>query len=269
MTNTQLTLVQIDNYGPWTVTPEPRREVDLQTLQSRLYADLSQLFGNRGGYVFFTRFDNMIAVTNGLDREAHALVQESVGNRYPVTVSLSIAVDPSPVEALGTATDQLQAAGSAQDHSRTEILRGETVADAEGTTAEGTRIERTDTDVQLAHFDVNDATTAYTDRLNAFDTFINIEQGYAELMRYMRQSHDSLSFFVGGDNVIAVCPELPPEAYHDAVEHVQESVGVDLKVGVGRAETASEAGMDAKHALETCRDRDVDVAVGWQADGGE
>ena len=40
VTNAQLTLIQIDNYGPWTVTPEPRREVDLQTLQSRLYADV-------------------------------------------------------------------------------------------------------------------------------------------------------------------------------------------------------------------------------------
>ncbi|HII51742.1 MAG TPA: GTP cyclohydrolase IIa, partial [Halobacteriales archaeon] len=27
MTNAQLTLIQIDNYGPWTVTPKPRREV--------------------------------------------------------------------------------------------------------------------------------------------------------------------------------------------------------------------------------------------------
>ena len=84
VTNTQVTHIQIDNYGPWTVTPEPCREVDLQTLQSRLYADLSQLLGNRDGYAFFTRFDNMVAVTNGIDMETHALVQESVGNRYPV-----------------------------------------------------------------------------------------------------------------------------------------------------------------------------------------
>ena len=169
MTNTQVTLVQIDNYGPWTVTPEPRREVDLQTLQSRLYADLSQLFGNREGYVFFTRFDNMIAVTNGLDREAHALVQESVANRYPVTVSLGVATDPSPAAALGDATDRLQAAGSAQDEDRTRILAGEFLADP----------DRTDDDVQIAHFDVVDATGKYTDKLNAFDSFIRIEQGYA------------------------------------------------------------------------------------------
>ena len=104
MTNTQLTHIQIDNYGPWTVTPEPRREVDLQTLQSRLYADLSQLFGNRDAYVFFTRFDNMIAVSNGVDMDDHALIQESVGNRYPVTMSLSVATGTTPADALGTAT---------------------------------------------------------------------------------------------------------------------------------------------------------------------
>jgi len=191
VTNAQLTLVQIDNYGPWTVTPEPRREVDLQTLQSRLYADLSQLFGNREGYVFFTRFDNMVAVTNGLDESAHALIQESV--------------------------------------------------------------------VQIAHFDVNDATGKYTDRLNEFDSFINIEQGYAELMRYMRRAHDSLSFFVGGDNIIAVCEAVDRQGYADAIEHVQEAVGVDLKVGVGRAGTAQAAGMAAKHALEVCREDGTDV----------
>ncbi|WP_178917441.1 GTP cyclohydrolase III [Natronomonas gomsonensis] len=249
MTNTQVTLIQIDNYGPWTVTPEPRREVDLQTLQSRLYADLSQLFGNREGYVFFTRFDNMVAVTNGLDADAHALIQESVGNRYPVSISLSIAVDSAPAEALGVATDQLQDAGSAQDRGRTEVLRGDTLADD----------ERTDDDVQIAHFDVNDATEKYTDQLNEFDSFINIEQGYAELMRYMRKAHDSLSFFVGGDNIIAVCDAVDREGYADAIEHVNEAVGVELKVGVGRARNAQSAGMAAKHALETCREENTDV----------
>jgi len=252
VTNAQVTLIQIDNYGPWTVTPEPRREVDLQTLQSRLYADLSQLVGNRDGYVFFSRFDNMIAVTNGLEDDDHALIQESVGSRYPVTVSLSVAVDASPVEALGRATERLQDAGSAQDKCREAVLRGRTLD------------EHADGDVQIAHFDVNDATGKYTDRLNEFDTFIRIEQGYAELMRYLRMAHDALAFFVGGDNVIAVCPAMDPDAYDDAVTHVNESVDVALKVGVGRGPTAAAAGMDAKHALERCRHEGVDVACAWR-----
>lgn len=243
MTNTQVTHIQIDNYGPWTVTPEPRREVDLQTLQSRLYADLSQLFGNRDGYVFFSRFDNMIAISNGIDMDAHALIQESVANRYPVTMSLSVATGQSPVSALGTATEQLQDEGSAQDRHRREILKGRAIEDR----------FREDDDVQIAHFDVDDATEKYTDRLNEYDTFIHIEQGYAELMQYMRRAHDSLSFFVGGDNIIAVCPDLDTEAYHDAIDHVKETVDVQLKVGVGRGRNASDAGMDAKHALEDCR----------------
>jgi GTP cyclohydrolase IIa len=243
VTNTQVTHVQIDNYGPWTVTPEPRREVDLQTLQSRLYADLSQLFGNREGYVFFSRFDNMIAVSNGLDMDDHAMIQESIGNRYPVTMSLGVATGRSPINALETATSLLQDAGSAQDEHRREVLEGRTI-DEEFRTTE---------DVHIAHFDVEDATGKYTDQLNAFDTFIHIEQGYAELMRHMREAHDALSFFVGGDNVIAVCPELGAEEYEAAVTHVHEAVDVELQVGVGRGRTASDAGMDAKHALEESR----------------
>jgi GTP cyclohydrolase IIa len=256
VTNTQLTHIQIDNYGPWTVTPEPRREVDLQTLQSRLYADLSQLFGNRDGYVFFSRFDNMVAVSNGLDIDDHALIQESVGNRYPVTASLSVATGRDPVSALGTATEQLQTAGSAQDSHRREILKGQPIDEA----------VRTPEDVQIAHFDVADATGKYTDRLNEFDTFIQIEQGYAELMRHMREAHHSLSFFVGGDNIIAVCPALDEAAYREAVEHVREAVDVDLRVGVGRGETPADAGMAAKHALEHCREEELDAHLGLTDD---
>jgi GTP cyclohydrolase IIa len=249
VTNTQLTLVQIDNYGPWTVTPEPRREMDLQTLQSRLFADIAQFVGHRGGYAFFTRFDNMVAVTNGLDADDHRLLQESTGNRYPVTVSLGIGVDPNPAVALERATERLQGAGSAQDGDRREVLTGTPLATPEDET------------VAIAHFDVNDATEKYTDRLNEFDSFIQIEQGYATLMRHLRERHGGLSFFVGGDNIIAVTPEMDADAYRDAIDHVEESVGVDLKVGVGHGTTPHDAGMAAKYALEECRHRGTAVEL--------
>jgi GTP cyclohydrolase IIa len=249
VTNTQLTLVQIDNYGPWTVTPEPRREMDLQTLQSRLYADLAQFVGSRDGYVFFTRFDNMVAVTNGLDHADHAALQSSVANRYPVTVSLGVGVDPVPNDALEVATDGLQRAGSAQDGDRREVLAGSPLA----------ADDRTDGDVEVAHFDVNDATGKYTDQLGEFDSFLRIEQGYAALMRYLREEHGALSFFVGGDNIIAVTPGLTGGEYADAIDAVREDAGVELKVGVGRARAPADAGMDAKHALERCRHRGTAV----------
>ena len=242
MTTTQLTLVQIDNYGPWTVTPEPRREMDLQTLQSRLFADIAQFVGARDGYAFFTRFDNMVAVTNGMGEAAHELLQESIGNRYPVTISLGVGTGETPETALESATERLQIAGSAQDETRTEVLGGAYANPSDG-----------HYDLEIAHFDVNDATGKYTDRLNEFDSFLHIERGYASLMEYMWTEHGALSFFVGGDNIISVCPSLTDTEYRRAIDHVQASVDVDLKVGVGRGVTAHEAGIAAKHALEDCR----------------
>jgi GTP cyclohydrolase IIa len=182
----------------------------------------------------------MVAVTNGLDRVGHERLQETIRNRYPVTASLGVAASPRPAEALEEATTQLQQAGSAQDDTRREALCGE-VLEGSGR-------------VHLAHFDVNDATGRYTDRLNAFDTFVQIEQGYAALMRYMRQRHDALSFFVGGDNIISVCPTLHEAAYEDAITHVEDEADVSLKVGVGSGTKAEEAGMAAKEALERCRE---------------
>jgi GTP cyclohydrolase IIa len=81
-------------------------------------------------------------------------------------------------------------------------------------------------------------------------------------MRYMRKAHDSLSFFVGGDNIIAVCAGVDDEGFADAIDHVGEAVDVDLKVGVGNARTAQDAGMAAKHALETCREENTVVEFG-------
>jgi GTP cyclohydrolase IIa len=191
----------------------------------------------------------MVAVTNGLDAADHELLQESMGNRYPVTLSLGVGVDPNPAVALERATEGLQGAGSAQDGDRREVLVGEPIDDGSD-------------DVSIAHFDVNDATEKYTDRLNEFDSFIQIEQGYATLMRYLREEHGGLSFFVGGDNIIAVTPEMTSDDYRNAIDHVEEAVGVDLKVGVGRGASAHEAGMAAKHALEECRHRGTAVERG-------
>jgi GTP cyclohydrolase IIa len=251
MTKTQITLVQIDNYGPWTGTPEPRREVDLQTLQPRLYADLAQLVGVRDGYVFFTRFDNMIAVTNGIDIPSHKHIQESIGNRYPISVSLSIAPHSEPSQALGTASEQLQATESAQDQTCVKQLVGTSLADG----------HRSSDDVQIAHFDVNSITEKYTDQVNAFDTFIHIERGYAELMTHMYREYNALSFFVGGDNVIAVCPSMTTTEFSDVTSHIHEEAGVDQKVGVENAATAEKAGTKAKHTLEVCRDVGQEVCL--------
>jgi GTP cyclohydrolase IIa len=243
----QLSLVQIDNYGPWTVTPAPRRETDLQALQARLYADFADFVGDRDGYVFYGRFDNMVGVTNGIDRAAHARFQERVRNRYPVTVSVGVGSAATPVAALERASRALQATGSAQDPDRAGELAW----------TEGDGPQR----ATVAHFDVVDATDTLTDRRNAIDVDLAVRRASVELATHLRAEHDAVAQFVGGDNVIAVCPRLPAAAFRSAVDHVRAATDVQLQVGVGHGPTAHAAGADAKRALEECRETGTRVRV--------
>ena len=244
----QFSLVQLDDYGPWTVTPEPRRETSLQALQSRLYADLADFVGDRDGYVFPGRLDNMIAATNGIDPADHRRFQERVRNHYPVTASVGVGTGETPAAALGAASEQLQATGSAQDASRQERLAADH--------------ERAPTGrLSVAHFDVVDATGTYTDRVNAVDAELVVRRATNTLAEYMREHHDAVTSFVGGDNVIALCPVLPDAAYDDAVEHVRAATDVDLRVGVGTARSPYTAGQAAKHALETGRETGASVTA--------
>ena len=198
MTNTQITLIQIDNYGPWTVTPEPRREVDLQTLQSRLYTDLSQLFGNHDGYVFFSRFDNMIAVTNGIKMETNLMIQESVANRYPVTVSLSIATGETPAAALETASTQLQDAGSAQDEA-IDARSCEARQFRRNTALTGTYKSPTSTSTTQRESIPTNSTRSIHSSTSSRATSNSCDISVRPTTR--------LSFFVGGDNIISRLPD--------------------------------------------------------------
>lgn len=238
----QLSLVQLDNYGPWTVTPSPRRETDLQSLQSRLYADFADFVGREDGYAFYDRFDNIIGVTNGIDGPTHERFQEHVRNHYPITASIGVAAGKTPLQALNSATESLQAAGSAQDPNRTEILA------VDSTVGSG------ESDVTIAHFDIVDVTGTYTDTQSAAQTTLAVRRATLELAEYMQAEHGSIARFVGGDNIIAVCPSLSQEEFDAARNAVAERTGIDLQVGVGHGVTAHAAGYRAKLALEECRE---------------
>lgn len=235
----QFSLVQLDDYGPWTVTPEPRSEPSLQALQARLYSDLADFVGSRDGYVFPGRYDNMVAVSNRITPEEHRRFQELVRNRYPITASVGVGTGSTPVDALGAATEALQATGSAQDADRTERLATDRDADPTGA-------------LTVAHFDVVDATERYTDQEHAFDAERRIRRAVVDLSDRMRD-HGAVTSFVGGDNAIAVCPDLDDGVYDDVLTRLREDTGVEMRVGVGRGETAQDAGRDAKHALERAR----------------
>ena len=236
----QITLIQIDNYGPWTVTPGPRHEPDLQTLQSRLYGDLEREFGARGGIVFFNRFDNLIAVSNGIDEEDHRKIQESIRNRYPITVSMGVAARPTPLEAQKVATEMIQEGGGAQSDKRCEVLNIESLASDD------------ESKVQIAHIDINNITTTLTDVETAYDTSITVYEVLFELMKELKKL-GALCFFIGGDNYMAPSNGITRSQLRDALKKVDEKTGVTLKAGVGISKFGGRAADLADLGLEDIR----------------
>jgi GTP cyclohydrolase IIa len=249
----RMAAVQIDDYGPWTTSPAPRRETDLQALQARLFATVADFLGDRDGYAFTGRFDNMVGVANRVPPEAFERLQERVRNRYPVTVSVGVGTAPTPAAALDAAGGVLRDAGSAQGSDRREVLGHRT----EDGASPGT--------VTVAHFDLVDATGEFTDRVSPARATHTIHRVALDLGEHLREEHDSVTHFVGGDNVIAVCPPLGRRELDAAREHVHERTGVELQVGVGHGPTAHAAGDDAKHALEECRATGDRIHGPWEA----
>lgn len=243
----QITLIQIDNYGPWTVTPGPRAEPDLQTLQSRLYGDLEREFGVHGGIVFFNRFDNLIAVSNGMDYDDHKLIQDSIRNRYPITISMGVGTAPTAYEAQKIATEMIQKGGGAQSASRSEVLNIDSLADDDGF-------------VQIAHIDIDDVTGLLTDVETAFDTSIKVYEVLNALMVEL-SSIGGLCFFIGGDNYMAPSNNITDDTLRDALACVDDKTGVKLKAGIGRSKTPAKAADMADIGLEDIRAGKVDDTV--------
>lgn len=99
MARIQSTLVQIDTYPPWTLTPEPRCEAGQQALPVQLYADLVHLVGAQSGSRYFTRFDDVNGLTNGLTLEDHARIRDPARDRYSTSVSPCVATGRTPTAA--------------------------------------------------------------------------------------------------------------------------------------------------------------------------
>ncbi len=240
MKKIQITVVQIDNYGPWTVTPKPRVESELQLLQAELFADLERQFGALKALVFPTRFDNMVAITNGVSMEQHRKIQEAIARKFPVSVSMGVGSSQFSYDAQVKATLALQAVGSSQSPGRKNALAGETVKDPD------------ENFVQIAHMDVNHS-TIFTDTKPIFDTHLLIQKTYIKLVESLLR-RNSLVFYTGGDNFMAPSNGLKVEDIAEVFADLKRELRIELKAGVGVAGNAEDAACKASEGLHEIRE---------------
>ena len=240
MSKIQITIAQIDNYGPWTVTPKPKREAELQILQAELYADLQRLFSLKGALAFFGRFDNMFVVSNGLTENDHREIQDEIWRKYPVTVSMGVGAESTAYKAQKIATEALQKFGSAKSNERKKVL------------ALGNHIiDELESLVQIAHIDIN-GTTTYVDTKPLYDTYIIVNQVYQMLMQELLK-REALVFYVGGDNFISPSNGVSEKEFEKIFNLIERETGTRLKVGIGQAKSADEAARLAAESLHLIR----------------
>ncbi len=234
-----MTLIQVDNYGPWTGTLGSDREHRLQILQADLYSAIQRNFADRQGLVFFNRFDEMLAISNGITEEEHQKIKERVQKELPVTISMGIGIAANPFRAQVRASKLLQEKGSAQSPTRSSVLACERTLDLACSY------------VQVVHFDIDRITQTLMDRVSAYETSMHVMTLYAELMHLFRE-HEALLFFVGGDNFMGVANGVSVEEI-DSLLVQYRSRNIKLKCGIGIARTGRRAAELATMNLDLIR----------------
>jgi len=235
-----VTLIQLDNYGPWTCTLGSDREHKLQMLQSDLYSALLARFSELQGLAFFNRFDEMLAVTNGMTLEDHKRIQRALEERFPVTMSMGVGVGKTPFEAQLVASKLLQQEGSAQSPTRSGVIAYERILPLDNS------------HVQVMHFDIDEITETLTDQTSAYQTSLYVMTLYVELMRLFKR-HEALVFFAGGDNFIGVANGLDTKAVESVIQEYRDR-NVRLKCGIGMARTGRKAAELAAMNLDLIRE---------------
>jgi len=223
-----MSVIQIDNYGPWTDTLGDDREHRLQILQAELYSLLQEKFANRAGLVFFNRFDEMLAVTNGISKEQHREIQLEVNKHFPFTISMGVGVGRTPFEAQTNASRILQETGSAQSKVRRAKL------------ACGATLDEERSYVQIIHIDINGITETCTDRVSAYETTMKVMAIYANLIDSLRH-HNSLLFYIGGDNFMGIANGVTMDQITSLLNERHEDSQMELKCGIGIAKTGRKA----------------------------
>lgn len=234
----QITVVSIEGYGPWTLTLGSDREHELQMLQASLYREIQDQFSRRGCLAFLNRGDEYFAATSGMTLEDHAAVQEHVGSRFDLRLSMSVGCAETPYEA------NLRAFEARRSGAPAGVGDG-IYAPAGGLPGGGHR-------VTVMHMDMEDLTSSRRTR-SPYDVSGSIFSLYSRMCGFFA-GRGSLAFFLGGDNFMVLAHGDPKPAAGEFMDAARGVDGTELNCGIGHAPTPRRAAMLATKSLDTIRE---------------
>jgi GTP cyclohydrolase IIa len=231
----QLTIIRIEGYGPWTVTLGSDREAQLQMLQAKIYHDVQRLFSEKNCLVYFNRFDEYFAVTNGLDVSGHVRIQKELASSFPdLKMSMAIGTGKTAFEASVDAYDARKQQKYADKNA--QLFGASMPADT----------------AQIMHIDV-DSSTKVGDRLSPYEVTALVVKTYSRLAEEFLKLQ-ALTFFLGGDNFMVVSNGVTKEQADGVIRKVTDGIGIKLNCGIGIGKNGRRAAEAATKALDTIRD---------------
>jgi GTP cyclohydrolase IIa len=231
----QLTIIRIEGYGPWTLTLGTDREAQLQMLQAKIYHDVQRLFSEKNCIVFFNRFDEYFAITNGLDSADHKEIQQELARAYKeLKISMAVGIGRTALEANLNAY---------------KARKEERVLDGEARIFGGT----SNADIaQIMHIDI-DSSAKVGDYLSPYEVTALMTKIYSRLAEEFLK-HDSLTFFLGGDNFMVISNGMTKEQADAVIKKVTAGIDIKLNCGIGIGRNGRRAAEGATKALDTIRD---------------
>jgi GTP cyclohydrolase IIa len=248
----QLTIIRIDDYGPYTLTLGSDREAQLQMLQAKIYYDIQWLFSEKGGIVYPNRFDEFFAITNGLSINDHIEIQNNISELHKdLNLSMTIGNGITPYDANINA---YTARKTEKLLSKEKRIFGqiESSWSSLSSTTRSSDIMPSDDFAQILHIDV-DRSAKISSTLSPYDITCLVIRIYDKLSEeFLRKG--LLTFFLGGDNFMVISNTISKVDAEEIIKKMTMDLGVKLNCGMGIGRTGKKAAEAATKALDTIRD---------------
>ena len=232
----QLTIIKINDYGPWTLTLGSDREHELQMLQASLYKEIQKLFSEKNSLVFLNRSDEFFALTNGITLDDHIEIQKNLESSFNLKLSMAIGFAETPFDANLKAYEgkKLQMFLN-KEHNIYGFLNG-----------------KKDEKVTILHLDVDNITSKLK-TMSPYEISSSIFGLYSKMSEFFLNKK-ALTFFIGGDNFMVVTNENAKQMAREFLDILKKEQGITLNCGIGTGTSPREAAKLATKSLDTIRE---------------
>ena len=233
----QLTIIKINDYGPWTLTLGSDREHQLQILQASLYKQVQQLFSEKNCLAFLNRSDELFVVTNQLTLDDHISIQKKLAKEFDLKLSMSIGFAQTPFDAnLKAYEGKKSSVILNKEHNIYGFLNGQDKQK-----------------VTIMHFDVEDLTSKRKTQ-SPYEVSSTMFKLYSSMSEFFLD-RKSMAFFMGGDNFMVIASDDDAkDLARKFIDLTKNNLGLLLNCGIGIGKTSREAAKLATESLDKIRE---------------